>query len=105
MLEEDEEMQEGPQFVHGKEEGAKPARSLSKLAALRQQRQARKGHKVTGMDSYKSKKGKGDATKNSKLQPYAYMRLDPKLGKEKTRGKAVASIERVVQKAKKGIAK
>merc|ERR1712046_350448 len=105
-------MQEGPQFVHGEAKQAAP-KALSHLVELRKKRAAmakakRKGHTVKGLDQFASKQARGrggDATRSSKLEPYAYLKLNPKLTKEKTRAKSLSSIERVVTKAKQGIAK
>merc|ERR1712098_1023022 len=69
-------------------------------------RAAKAGHKVIGLTGYENKsKGGGDAARNSKVEPYAYMRLNPKMMKEKKKSKALSSISKVVQKAKAGALK
>lgn len=98
--------------------GADPKRpkALSRLAAMRASRaQAkararieRRTHVVKGLDNYKPGKSKasGDATrKGSNLEPFAFLRLNPKVTKEKFKSKAVKSFERVVQGVKKGVVK
>ncbi|CAJ1413139.1 unnamed protein product [Effrenium voratum] len=111
---EEKEGKEGfKEFTHGTE---KP-RALSQLAQQRKARAeakakakaARKGvHLIKGMDSFKpgKKKAQGDAKrKGSKLEPYAYVRLNPKVTKEKFKTKATETFAKVVKGAKKGVVK
>lgn len=92
------------------------AKPLSKLAALRAKRAAAKAqaraekknaHIIKGLDNYKpKKKSAGDAKKKgAKLEPFAYVRLNPKVTKEKFKDKATASFAKVLKGAKKGVLK
>lgn len=67
----------------------------------------RKGdHIVKGLDQFRpgKKKAQGDAVRKNKLLPFAYVKLNPKITKEKHKGKAMQSLARVVQKgSKKGV--
>jgi len=97
-------------------ESQKP-KALSQLAAQRARRAqakakariARKGsHIIKGLDTYKpgKKKAQGDAKrKGSKLEPFAYVRLNPKVTKEKYKSKATESFSKVIKGAKKGVVK
>jgi len=105
----------GKAFNHGTV--SKDLKPLSKLAALRASRARAKAkarmekrgtHIVKGLDSFKpgSKKASGDAMrKGTKLNPFAYVRLNPKITKEKFRSKATQSFEKVVKGSKKGVLK
>ncbi|CAE7686049.1 unnamed protein product, partial [Symbiodinium sp. CCMP2456] len=105
---------EAPQFTHGT--ASKP-KALSQLAAQRkaraeakaQARAARRGvHVIKGMESYKPgrKRAQGDAKrKGAKLEPFAYVRLNPKVTKEKFKTKATETFSKVIKGAKKGVLK
>eukprot|EP00931_Biecheleriopsis_adriatica_P086974 TRINITY_DN61502_c0_g1_i1.p1 TRINITY_DN61502_c0_g1~~TRINITY_DN61502_c0_g1_i1.p1 ORF type:complete len:1372 (+),score=411.46 TRINITY_DN61502_c0_g1_i1:140-4117(+) len=113
-VEESEEAATG-KFTIGTE--TKKPKALTQLAAQRAARAqakavaraARKGsHIIKGLDSYKpgKKKAQGDARrKGSKLEPFAYVRLNPKVTKEKFKGKATESFSKVIKGAKKGVLK
>jgi len=111
---EDAEGGEGNIFTAG--EAPKRGKALSRLAEMRASRAKakakarleRRTHIVKGLDSFKpgKKKASGDATrKGSNLEPYAFVRLNPKVTKEKFKNKAAQSFERVVQGVKKGVLK
>jgi len=79
-----------------------------RVAAKALARMARKTHVVRGLDSYKpsKKKAQGDIKrKGTALQPYAYVRLNPKVVKEKHKDKSTASLSRVIKGAKQGVLK
>jgi hypothetical protein len=92
-------------------------KALNQLAEIRKRRaeakakakaERRGAHLVKGLDSYKpgKKKAFGDAKrKGSKLDPYAYIRLNPKVTKERFKKKAADTFRKVVQGSKKGIIK
>mmetsp|Transcript_18839 Transcript_18839/g.43806 ORF Transcript_18839/g.43806 Transcript_18839/m.43806 type:complete len:1340 (-) Transcript_18839:140-4159(-) len=94
--------------------GAKP---LSKLAAMRAARAkakakakaARKAtHMVKGMEGSKpgKKKAQGDVKRaGSKLEPFAYVKLNPRAVKEKFKDKNQEAFAKVVKGAKNGIIK
>lgn len=96
-------------------EPAKKVKPLSRLAAQRRARaeakakskaQRRGGHLIKGLDIFKPGKSRaqGDARRNgTTLEPYAYVKLNPKVGKEKYKDKATKSFARVVKGAKKGV--
>lgn len=110
-----EEKEEPKEFSHGM--SSEKPKALSQLAMQRKARAearakakaARKGvHLIKGLDTYKPgrKKAQGDAKrKGSKLEPFAYVRLNPKVTKEKFKTKATETFARVVQGAKKGVVK
>jgi len=94
----------------------KEPKALSKLAELRakklqnkaKMRIERKGHLVKGLDEYKPGKTKaaGDAKRKGKsLNPFAYVRLNPKVTKEKFRKDSMDSFSKVIKGAKKGVLK
>jgi len=100
----------------GGEAAPKKEKALSKLAALRRQRAEAKakakaarrgGHAIKGLDVYKpgrKNRADGDAVRQGQaLEPYAYVRLNPKIAKEKFKDKATASFSKVVKGAKKGV--
>ena len=103
------------EFSHGT--ASEKPKALSQLAMQRKTRAearakakaARKGvHLIKGLDTYKPgrKKAQGDAKrKGSKLEPFAYVRLNPKVTKEKFKTKATETFAKVVQGAKKGVVK
>jgi hypothetical protein len=111
---EEEGRGKGKLFNHGTVSNEKP---LSKLAAMRAARarakakarmERRGSHIVKGLDSFKpgSKKASGDAMrKGTRLNPFAYVRLNPKITKEKFRSKATESFEKVLKGTKKGVLK
>ncbi|CAE6970171.1 unnamed protein product [Symbiodinium natans] len=112
---EEKDKNEAPQFTHG---AASKPKALSQLAAQRkaraeakaQARAARRGgvHLIKGMESYKPgrKKAQGDAKrKGAKLEPYAYVALNPKVTKEKFKTKATETFSKVIKGAKKGVLK
>merc|ERR1712228_657645 len=80
------------------------ARALTRMKAKYEHRGT---HVVKGLDGFKpgKKKAQGDATRKSKLKPYAYVRLNPKVTKEKFKDKASKSFSKIVQGAKKGVVK
>jgi len=87
-------------------------KSLSKLQALRKKRAlpkktkktTTKGHTVKGLESFApNKKGRGDAKKKNTMDPYAYVKFNNKLFKEKHKSKAVSSFETVTQGGKKAL--
>lgn len=90
-------------------------KGLSTLAKQREMRAkakakaklARGVHQIKGLDAFKPKKGsQGDnKKKGQKLDPYAYVRLNPKVLKEKFRAKATQSFAAVVDAPKKGALK
>ena len=84
----------------------KPKMSLTQLKKMRGRKHmkklAKKGHSITGLENYApKKKSKGDAKRHQALEPFAYMRLNPKLTHEKNKIKAMASLGEVVKKANK----
>jgi len=92
----------------------KKATPLSRLADMRkrraeakaQARVAKRVHNIKGLDEFKPKKkhAAGDVRrKGQTLNPYAYIKLNPKLVKEKHKDKATASLARVVKGAKQGV--
>jgi len=95
----------------------KKVKPLSRLAAQRHARaqakikgrvEKRGTHQIKGLDNFKpgKKGGQGDAKrKGTKLEPFAYVRLNPKIQKEKYRRRATQTFERVVKGAKSGILK
>ena len=103
------------EFSHGM--ASEKPKALSQLAMQRKARAearakakaAKKGvHLIKGLDTYKPgrKKAQGDAKrKGSKLEPFAYVRLNPKVTKEKFKTKATETFAKVVQGAKKGVVK
>merc|ERR1712070_566112 len=74
-------------------------------ARLRAER--RNAHIVKGLDAFKpgKKKASGDARRKNSLEPFAYVRLNPKVTKEKFRSKATDSFAKVIKGAKKGVLK
>jgi len=101
-------------FSHGT--AGKKVGALSKLAEMRKNRaeakravkvERRRNHQMKGMEQYKPKnKSQGDARrKGQKLEPFAYISLNPKVTKEKFKERATKSFAKVVQGAKKGIVK
>lgn len=95
----------------------KKLKPLSQLAAKRAARakakavarvERRSAHVIKGLDSFKpgKKKAAGDVQRQGQsLKPYAYVKLNPKVTKEKFKDKAVKSFERVLKGAKNGILK
>ncbi|CAE8668627.1 unnamed protein product, partial [Polarella glacialis] len=85
------------------------AKRLARAKAKAKARVDRRGaHLIKGLDSFKpgKKKSQGDAKrKGSKLEPFAYVRLNPKVTKEKYKGKATDSFAKVIRGAKKGVLK
>eukprot|EP00746_Dinoflagellata_sp_MGD_P162511 gnl/MRDRNA2_/MRDRNA2_90102_c0_seq1.p1 gnl/MRDRNA2_/MRDRNA2_90102_c0~~gnl/MRDRNA2_/MRDRNA2_90102_c0_seq1.p1 ORF type:complete len:1361 (-),score=354.98 gnl/MRDRNA2_/MRDRNA2_90102_c0_seq1:181-4263(-) len=102
-------------FTLGADTGKKTQKSLSHLSQLRNKkrenrlaaRREKAGHQVKGLSTYSpGSKGEGDKdTRKEKLEPYAYIRLNPKVGKERHKHKAVGSFKKVIKGAKQGIAK
>lgn len=100
---------------NGGEFAASKAKPLSELAAKRDARAkakakarvAKRAHRLKGLDEFKpKKKSAGDARKQgAKHEPYAYIQLNPRLVKEKHKGKAVESLSKVIKGAKKGVLK
>jgi len=92
-------------------------KSLSKLQALRKRRAelvqagkrkkktaAKGGHAVQGVDQFApNNKSKGDAKKKNALDPYAYVKLNQKLFKEKHKHKAMSSFETIAKGGKKAL--
>ncbi|CAE7559620.1 unnamed protein product [Symbiodinium microadriaticum] len=80
---------------------------LNRLMVAR--RKPRRGvHVIKGMESYKPgrKRAQGDAKrKGAKLEPFAYVRLNPKVTKEKFKTKATETFSKVIKGAKKGVLK
>jgi len=112
---EEEEDRKSGKFNLGTDTQTKP-KALSQLAAQRRARaeakaraqSARKGsHIVKGLDTFRpgKKKAQGDARRKSKFEPYAYIRLNPKVTKEKFKSKATESFSKVLKGAKKGVLK
>jgi len=102
-------------FSHGVAGKSEP-KALSRLAQMRANRasakakarvERRNSHIVKGLEEYKpgSSKAAGDAKRHSKLNPFAYVRLNPKVTKEKFRGKATDSFSKVIKGAKQGVLK
>lgn len=52
-------------------------------------------------DAYKSAKGKGDMLKAGKHEPFAYIKLNPKMLNKRYKEQAVKSFENVVSHGKK----
>jgi hypothetical protein len=80
--------------------------TLSALKKMRAKKQmsklAKKGHTIQGMQQFRpGKKSCGDAKRQNKMEPYAYMRLNPKMVNEKHKVKSLASIKQVVKTSKK----
>merc|ERR1712066_997736 len=118
-MDEDEDGEDGGKgkFTLGTDKN-KDSRPLSKLAEQRKARAAAKakarllrrgGHHIKGLDEYKAGKKKnrlqGDAQRKAALKPYAYVMLNPKITKEKYKGRATESFSTVVQGNKKGVLK
>jgi len=111
----DEESKQAKKFTIGVD--TKSLKPLSRLAALREARNKtraevrasrRAAHTIKGMDKFKpgKKRAQGDAKRpGQKLEPFAYIQLNPKVTKEKFKTKATQSFQRVVKGAKKGILK
>uniref|UniRef100_A0A0G4F1D1 RRP12 HEAT domain-containing protein n=1 Tax=Chromera velia CCMP2878 TaxID=1169474 RepID=A0A0G4F1D1_9ALVE len=79
--------------------------SESRKAAIKQ-RSKKQGHSIQKSgDSWKSKRGSGDVKGKSKINPYAYLRLNPKMAKEKNKDRATRSLATVVKSAKGGVKK
>lgn len=109
----DGEGEETKLFNHGT--SAKSGTPLSHLAEMRRKRQAAKArarlakggglHLIQGLDQYKPKKNsQGDAKrKGQTVDPYAYVRLNPKVVREKFKDKATASFSRLVKGVKQGV--
>ncbi|KAF4653744.1 hypothetical protein FOZ61_008730 [Perkinsus olseni] len=87
------------------EETAPKKKGLGRLAEIRAAkkgaRRARLQHDVKGLDQCApgaKNRGSGDAQRQAAvLQPYAYVRLNPKLVKEKFKSESIRSIDRVVK--------
>lgn len=108
-----------PKFAVGEDTtGArKKLKPLSRLAAIREARvQARArvklekgGHLIKGLDNYRpgtKSRGQGDARRpGTKLEPYAYVRLNPRIAKEKFKKRAIQSFAKVIKGAKQGVLK
>merc|ERR1712003_51487 len=80
------------------------------MGAKARAKAARKGsHTVKGLESFKPssrKKSQGDAMRaGSTLEPFAYVKLNPKVSKEKYKTKATDSFANVVKGVKKGVVK
>lgn len=94
---------------------ANKPKALSRLADIRKKRlqakakarsEKRGTHIIKGLDNYKpGKKADGDASRSQTLEPFAYVRLNPKVAKEKFKDKATASFAKVIKGAKKGVVK
>ena len=52
-------------------------------------------------DAYKSTKGSGDVLKAGKHEPFAYIKLNPKMLNKRNKEKAVKSFESIVSHGKK----
>ena len=52
-------------------------------------------------DVYKSKKGHGDILRKGAHEPFAYIKLNPKMLNKRNKGKAVQSFQGVIEKKKK----
>lgn len=117
IVKEDVDPEDGEEkkFNLGTDGSKKAPGALSKLSAQRKERAAAKAvakserkrsHVVKGLEGYKpgKKNSQGDARrKGQKLEPYAYVSLNPKILKEKYRKKAITSFSKVISDKKKGI--
>jgi len=108
-----EEKPRAPAFNVGTD-SEKKLTPLSRLAAQRKARmaikaQARQGgaHIIKGLDTFKpKKKAQGDVKrKGSNLKPYAYVKLNPKVFKEKHKDKATMSFAKVINGSKQSVLK
>jgi len=52
-------------------------------------------------DAYKSTKGQGDVLKQGRYEPFAYIKLNPKMLNKRNKEKAVKSFEQVVSSGKR----
>ena len=84
-------------------------KNLSNLAELRSKKEGRnerpsrseRQHDIIGLDT-RSSKYSGDAKRRGKvLDPFAYVRLNPSLSKEKHKGSAVKSFKKILTISKK----
>ncbi|PHJ25496.1 nuc173 domain protein [Cystoisospora suis] len=78
--------------------------TLSCLAARRAAQKAVKPSKTQGHiiqrsgEEFRSKKAKGDVKRNNKVEPFAYVRLNRTMLREKHRPQALQSLARIVKK-------
>merc|ERR1719281_2324420 len=114
LLEEAEEEPKENPFMAGKNEPAPKKKAVSKLTQLKNVRAQKKahlskkrGHTVRGFDDFAPGRGSGgDAMrKGQKVEPFAYLKLNPRLAKEKKKTKAMNTINKVVKKARVGTEK
>jgi ribosomal RNA-processing protein 12 len=114
LLEEAEEEPKENPFLASKKDPAPKKKAVSKLTQLRNVRAQKKaaqtkkrGHTVRGFDDFAPGRGAGgDAMrKGAKVEPFAYLKLNPRLAKEKKKTKAMGTINKVVRKAKVGTEK
>lgn len=114
LLEEAEQEPKENPFLAGKKDAAPKKKVVSKLTQLRNLRAQKKaqqtkkrGHTVRGFDDFAPGRGAGgDAMrKGARVEPFAYLKLNPRLAKEKKKTKAMGTIDKVVKKAKTGTEK
>lgn len=80
---------------------------ITKKKSLFQMQQAHKARATAGhfekfsSSAYKSQKGKGDVLKAGKLEPFAYIQLNPRLLNKRHKQKAINSFSKVVSFGKK----
>ena len=79
---------------------AKSVQQVSSASAAKvQSKRMRRKHEVIGLTQFAPKKNAfGDAKKTGDTDPYAYMRLNPSLVREKYKGNALESISQLVKK-------
>ena len=110
---EDESEEKPKMFSLGQTPGvstgsAKGKKTLSSLRALRERKRLanveRRGLRTKGLNNFApGKKAQGDVMrKGAKHEPFAYVSLNPKLSKERHKGKVVQSLKGIVKGAKKG---
>ena len=72
-----------------------------KISKLKERRNKKEGHVVKfSADVYKSKKGQGDTLKAGRYEPFAYIKLNPKMLNKRFKEQAVKSFEDIVSHGK-----
>ena len=100
-FEQDDEMTEGQEKRGGESGSEKKHLSLVQIRNLRKQKQeGNKNDKMTGKD-YRAKKGGGDLKKNSKYEPFAYIKMDPKIINKRFSHQALEQFKAVTGKSRK----
>lgn len=100
-LEDDDETETNHHHIKSDRKPAAKNLSLVQIRQMRKNKQeSNKNDKMTGKD-YRAKRGGGDLKKNSKYEPFAYIKLDPKLINKRFSHQALDQFKTISGKNKK----